>query len=386
MTISALASMREGVSVIFYSIKNQLKAHPITTFFIVLGLSLSVLMISVGISSINYSQLLEQEQARYQPRHAVSVDITFAKEPNWQHILELFESIDPQTGVILEDVTLPHRDAMMAVTPEYWTKEVVERFPLMQGRYFTIKEVRRGEKVALVGKERMEDVIIEGSEQYLMAGRDKYKVIGIIGVKGKKTRAIDYQVVIPMTSLPADTINKLTSTKQLHLTIHNPVKDTYPDEKIIRNNMEQLFPEAQMDVSPYMSNTMFHVELSERLSLMVMIYLLAIVNAINLTSYWIQERTYEIGIKKAFGYSNYDIVSMLFWEMCLISSTSVIIGYTIQLAFNRVIEQWIDYPIDISITHLSTAVLFVVLSAALTIIIPAIKAIKIQPVDVMNRR
>ncbi|KPC97420.1 Macrolide export ATP-binding/permease protein MacB [Geobacillus sp. BCO2] len=371
---------------IFYSIKNQLKAHPITTFFIVLGLSLSVLMISVGISSINHSQLLEQEQARYQPRHAVSVDITFAKEPNWQHILELFESIDPQTGVILEDVTLPQRDAMMAVTPEYWTKEVVERFPLMQGRYFTIKEVKRGEKVALVGKERMEDVIIEGSEQYLMAGRDKYKVIGIIGVKGKKTRAIDYQVVIPMTSLPADTINKLTSTKQLHFTIHNPVKDTYPDEKIIRNNMEQLFPEAQMDVSPYMSNTMFHVELSERLSLMVMIYLLAIVNAINLTSYWIQERTYEIGIKKAFGYSNYDIVSMLFWEMCLISSISVIIGYTIQLVFNRVIEQWIDYPIDISITHLSTAVLFVVLSAALTIIIPAIKAIKIQPVDVMNRR
>ncbi|WP_445612742.1 ABC transporter permease [Geobacillus sp. YF-1] len=371
---------------IFSSIKNQIKAHPITTFFIVLGLSLSVLMISVGISSMNYSKLLEQEQEHYQPRHAVSVDITFAEEPNWQRVLGLFKNIHAQTGVILEEVTLSHGDAMMAVTPEYWTKKVVERFPLVEGRYFTINEIQEGKKVALVGKDRMKDVRVEGSDRYLTMGYDRYKVIGIIGVKGKRTRVIDYQVVIPMTSLPVAAINKLTSTKQLHFTIHNPVKDPYEDEKMIRQNMERLFPAAQMDVSPYTSNIMLHVDFGEQLALMIMIYLLAIVNAVNLTSYWIQERTYEIGIKKAFGYSNYDIVSMLFCEMCLISAASVLIGFALQLLCNRMIEQWIDYPIHLSITHLSTAVVFVVLSAALTIIIPAMKAIRVQPVDVMNRR
>lgn len=64
----------------FQSFKSQWRAHPFTTAFAVLGLVISLLMISIGISSINYSHLLQRQLEQYAPPHATKLMVTFLKQ------------------------------------------------------------------------------------------------------------------------------------------------------------------------------------------------------------------------------------------------------------------------------------------------------------------
>ena len=123
---------------------------------------------------------------------------------------------------------------------------------------------------------------------------------------------------------------------------------------------------------------------SMQVSLSVLVYIFSIINCINLTSYWINKRRYEIGVRKAFGQTNFDIIYLLFKEMLIISVFSYILSLIIQLFLKLFFTEIIGMQIEISVTHFLTSAFFVLLSSVLTVIIPALKSIKMQPVDAMK--
>ncbi len=367
------------------SIKNQFKAHPVTTALIILGLSISIVLISIGISSVKNTYLLIQQQVHYAPQNATKIEFQLQDKQDVQALFKVFNGISDQTGVILDQVNMFNNGLMAPVTPEYWTKQVVQRFPLETGRYLNGMDVINGEKVALVGKARLKDVSTKNGKQYILLDNEEYQVIGIIGVKGKTTKAIDYKIVIPATSLSSTLLSKLQSMKTIHFLIHNIYTDTYPDEKQIKQNAKRLFPGITCTASPYGgTDGIVTPNWGGEIYISIMVYALSIINAVNLTAFWIQERKYEIGIKKAFGYSNTDIISMLFWEMCFINLIAVVIGLTIQMTIRSLLSKWLDYPVEITSTTIFAAILFVFATAIFTTAIPSIKAVKIQPVEAIK--
>ncbi|ASA97156.1 MULTISPECIES: ABC transporter permease [Anoxybacillus] len=370
----------------FQSFKSQWRAHPFTTAFAVLGLVISLLMISIGISSINYSHLLQRQLEQYAPPHATKLMVTFSHEPTWNDLFRLFDNIDQETGIILEGVALLHDGMPIMVTPEHVRESVEPRLPIKEGRYFTEKEIRTGEKVALIGSEWEKDTTIIGNERYIVLSGERYKCIGIIGLTGENSRLLDSQVLIPMTSLPPSVISKLLSQQQITLTLYNAKKDTYKDEKSIRMQAEKLFPQASIDSFPYEAQLSFRIDIGDRLMLIVLIYLLSLVNVVNLSFYWVQERIYEIGIRKAFGYTNRDIVFMIFSEMVVLCSIAVVFGYGVQWLFQHIFEKWVGFPLRISLLHFSAAIGFVFCSSLIAIIVPAFRVFRVQPIHVIHKK
>ncbi|GAA4721577.1 ABC transporter permease [Brevibacillus fulvus] len=369
----------------FSLIKNQFKAHPVTTLLIISGLTISILLISIGISSIKHAKLLLQEQIHYSPQNATKIDFAFQTTPNLPDVFAIFTGISEQTGVILEQVSMFHNGSMSRVIPEYWTKQVHQRFPLVRGRYINEEDIRNGEKVALVGQGRLDDLVTKNGKEYIVLDHEDYQVVGIIGVREKMTKAIDSKIVIPATSLSHIAESKWRSKNTLSFTIHNLYKDTYPDEKQIKQNAKRLFPGVTYKTSPSPgSGGMITAHAGDEIAISLMVYALTILNAINLTSYWIQERKYEIGIKKAFGYSNFDIIFMLFGEMCIINLIAVVFGFLLQLMISRFLSNWLEYPVEITPTTLVVAIVFVFVTACLTTAVPSIRAIKIQPVEAIR--
>ncbi|EJL47478.1 hypothetical protein BAG01nite_19470 [Brevibacillus agri] len=367
------------------SIKNQFKAHPVTTALIILGLTISIVLISIGISSVRNTHLLIQQQVHYAPQNATKIELELSDKQDVRALFKVFDGISDQTGVILDRAKMFHNGLMAPVTPEYWTKQVVQRFPLETGRYLNVTDIIHGEKVALVGKARGKDVRTKNGKPYILLDNEEYEVIGIIGVKGKTTKAIDYKIVIPATSLSSTLLSKLQSAKTIPFLIHNSYTDTYADEKQIKQNAKRLFPEATCTASPYgETEGIVAPNRGSEIYISIMVYALAIINAINLTAFWIQERKYEIGIRKAFGYSNADIVSMLFWEMCVINLIAVVIGFSIQWMIRSLLSKWLDYPVEITSTTIFAAILFVFATAFVTTAIPSSKALKIQPVEAIR--
>ncbi|EMT46105.1 ABC transporter permease [Anoxybacillus flavithermus] len=370
----------------FQSFKSQWRAHPFTTAFAVLGLVISLLMISVGISSINYSHLLQQQLEQYAPPHATRLMVAFSHEPTWNDLFRLFDNIDKETGIILEGVALVHDGMPIMVTPEHLKESVEPRLPIKEGRYFTEKEIRTGEKVALIGSQWKKDTTVIENERYIVLSGERYKCIGIIGIKGESSKLLDSQVLIPMMSIPSSVISKLLSQQQITLTLYNAKKDTYKDEKLIRMQAKKLFPQASIDSFPYEAQLSFRIDIGDRLMLIVLIYLLSLVNVVNLSFYWVEERIYEIGIRKAFGYTNRDIVFMIFSEMVVLCSIAVVLGYGLQWIFLNIFEKWVGFPFRISLLHFSVAIGFVFCSSLIAIIVPAFRTFRVQPIRVIYKK
>ncbi len=71
-------------------ILNQFIAHKITTFFIILGLSISIILASLGISTIKKSKEIVQQQIYY----ALQNTIKFEGQENLNDVLKIFQGID----------------------------------------------------------------------------------------------------------------------------------------------------------------------------------------------------------------------------------------------------------------------------------------------------
>ncbi|WP_054750392.1 ABC transporter permease [Ruminiclostridium josui] len=113
-------------------------------------------------------------------------------------------------------------------------------------------------------------------------------------------------------------------------------------------------------------------------------YIVSVVYAINMVSFWVEQRRYEIGVRKAFGHSNFTIALLIFQEMIGISSLAFIIGLIIQAILNLYINQIMGYTIILYIQNIIVGLVAIVLTAILTSVWPVLKSLKIQPVEAMK--
>ena len=327
----------------------------------------------------------------YEPQNAIKIRVSLHKDIEEKDVLSLFGGISENTGVIFNNIysfidKLEDR-GMIAIEGEYYSKDIVRRYPLLKGRYYTRSELNNGDNVVLIGKELEKYSEEKGKEKIIMIQNIEYKVIGIIGEREKKS-ILDYKVVMPITSIPEVHKDRIKYSKELDFTIHSNYGDTYKDYKIIRQNINMFDATSSIEENIIENDVDIVTSILSRpsmqVSLSVLVYIFSIINCINLTSYWINKRRYEIGVRKAFGQTNFDIIYLLFKEMLIISVFSYILSLIIQLFLKLFFTEIIGMQIEISVTHFLTSAFFVLLSSVLTVIIPALKSIKMQPVDAMK--
>ena len=77
-------------------------------------------------------------------------------------------------------------------------------------------------------------------------------------------------------------------------------------------------------------------EISILFKIIVSIFIIIILNSVNITGLWVENRKKEIGIRKAVGATNTDLVKLLFYELTSIAIFSMILVFLIQIILIKI--------------------------------------------------
>jgi putative ABC transport system permease protein len=304
---------------------------------------------------------------------------------------KLFRGLRKETGIIISglEVYLDQSEinTYSPVSAEWFTSDHIWHYPLASGRYYTAEEIASGKKVAMVGatiQDRLQD---KNNKQYITIQNEAYEVIGIVGL-GSQISLWDNRVFLPATALTEHISEDLYLSASFNVILYNESGDMNQDRNIIRSSGKELFQGFKIKYQGELeTENMVKLLLRSQDSIYYLTligYLTIIIYAINIVVLWLEKRRFEIGIRKAFGYSDKQITIMIFQEMLGISVFSAMIALFIQVILRVIIGNISKYTLALFLPNIFAAFGIVFLTALITSIWPVIHALKIPPADIVK--
>lgn len=372
-------------------IKYELVRHPIGTMFLIIGYTISLLMISIGITNIVKMQEIALARTEGTPQNALVINGQFDSEIDFNQFLSIFNGINKESNIIFSEITTyideSKKNELFEINCELFNKIQDWRYPILEGSYYDTEDIKYSNKVILIGKQLNKYTFREHEEKYIKVAGEKYKVLGIIGDK-KKSTPWDYQLFMPITSIPKSIKNELIDLKNVSCTIYNSHISTLNDCEIIKKNILKMDDKATITINELENKQeMIANTFGSNDTLIItafLIFIISIINSTNMTSFWIDERKLEIGIKKAFGFNNYNISFMIFKEIISIIFIASIVSLIIQFGMSVFLTDVFKFSLDISIQNFIVALVCTFISALVSSSIPIYKALKIKPIEALK--
>lgn len=373
------------------NINRKFKAHPVATILILFSYVISILIISIGTSSVVHIKQTALERTEGSPKNALVVNCSVSNKIKFKQYIDTFNKINRKSNLIFLNmrsyIDNANKDMLFDVTGELFKEMPDWTYPLLKGRYYNTKEVEKGSKVVLIGKDLEKYITNYKNEKSIKIDGEKYKVIGIIG-KNNKSTPWDSRLFMPITSISDLCKMELLENGSFNFILHNTKNSTLDDCNNIKRNFLNIDKQANFNVSELenkddtianiFGNNVFLIFIG------ILIFVISLINTINITYYWINERKIEIGIRKAFGHTNLNISSLLFNEMLSIGIISCIISLSIQCILNLFFDKICNFSIKLTVENFIFAFIAVIIATFITSIIPIYKALKIQPIDILK--
>ncbi|MDR3256674.1 MAG: ABC transporter permease [Endomicrobium sp.] len=272
--------------------------------------------------------------------------------------------------------------------------EIRNSYP-SSGRFFTEDENKKREKVVLLGKTVVKEIF--GNEdfnpigEYIKINRIDFQVIGVLPSKNKEE---DNKVIIPLNTA----MYRMIGTKSIHW-MYVQVKDGINMKDVSDAITKRLLfthrmPASEKDVvgitnmaeiqEKYVASTrIFSLLLG---SIAFISLLVGGIGIMNIMFVSVSERTKEIGLRKAIGANNKDILFQFIIESIVICCTGGIIGILFgtgaAILVSKVSSMLNTY---ISIFSIVLAFCFSCLIGLFFGILPARKASLLNPIDALRR-
>ena len=256
-----------------------------------------------------------------------------------------------------------------------------------QGRFFTLSQENAAKKVVVLGKTVADEVF--GNEdpvnKIVTISDQTYKVLGILEPKGAMAGVdMDNQMFIPVT-----TALKQYEMENVHaFWVESESPETVEKTKIeVENILKKTLDEEDFSILDTKSLlTVVSSILGALTAALAGIAAISLVvggiGIMNIMLVSVTERTREIGLRKAVGATQNDILSQFLIESIVLSVVGGLVGILIGTLFSAII----GYFLNTSITLWSVAVAFFV-SAAVGIVFgiaPAARAAKLNPIDALR--
>jgi len=264
------------------------------------------------------------------------------------------------------------------------------------GRFFTEEEVKMRNKVALLGttvvKELFGDTYPVG--ETIKINLINFKVIGILPEKGAGGfHDQDDTVIIPITTAMYRLLGK-QYIDQIYAEATSPdLVDTAQDEvgKVITKQHHLTAKEAE---DAFQIRNMSDIKKALESSTKTMSVLLGIIAAIsllvggigimNIMLVSVTERTREIGLRKAIGASNKDILVQFLIEAALMSFIGGILGIILGTGISMLITLFAGWSVKISLTPVIVATTFSLVVGIVFGLWPAQKASQLDPIEALR--
>lgn len=350
----------------------------------------------------------------------------FKRGRSWQidndDIIEIIEQV-PEIGVISprlsgwdlrggENIVRGKRSAAFNVMGDYPTYKLIDPCTMPYGRYINEEDIRLKRKVCIIGEKVYEVMFDEGEDpvgKYLRVNGVYFMVVGVfksnnpninIGSNKKET------IYLPFTSMQ-QTFNYGNQVHYFGLTAKPRVKVSTVIDKIkpILQKNHKLSPDdeetiGKIDIENEIK-TMFYIFLGIDILIWVVGIGTLIAGAVGVSNIMlviVKERTKEIGIQRAIGARPRVIVSQLLTESVFLTTLAGFIGLALGTFVLHLVDMGIDASMaaateDTEIFFLNPQVGLPLALAALTLLImvglvagfiPAMKAIKIKPIEALR--
>jgi len=245
------------------------------------------------------------------------------------------------------------RTSIVGVPPTYFP---VRNFEVEHGRAFTDAEVDQAAKVAVLGSKVATDLFGEANplgEQIKIKGIN-FLVVGVTKTKGDQGwYNPDDQIIIPLNTARNQVMGKNNKIDSIYLTVkdgadmqaateevsavlrrQHKIQAGQPDDFSVRNLQE--IADSLEEVS-----RVFTLLLSGVASISLLVGGIGIMNIMLVT---VTERTREIGIRKALGARNRDLLTQFLLEAVVVSLTGGVLGISFGigsiLLFNYVMKNY----------------------------------------------
>lgn len=267
----------------------------------------------------------------------------------------------------------------------YYNYDLDNKIPILEGNNFTLQQINSNEKLILVGKNLKNNIITENNVDYFTIDDTKYKVIGILGTGGKKT-SYDDIFLINMKSMDYYSDRRATWSLNVSgdedlnsiLTLYQEIGEKNDSHlELVKNSTE----DTKVNIHDIFSNY------SDFMYIFITILGFGILNLIIVVYFWIDRSVKEIGIRKAYGATNFSIAKYILKKYEFSVIISVFLGVILHLIFKKILSvMFPKFSFEVYWGNIVIITLIFMFIGLLTAIVPLIKARKVQPVIIMKGR
>lgn len=388
--------------VIINIIQNKAKVI-LTSLGIIVGAATIVMVIAIGVGGEeevrkNFSGLSAE---------TIYINLDYTRGPNLN--IEKLERLTPEhmqtmleesptmkdiyiRGTIYKEITAAGKKEFVSINgvTEGYTR--VSNLEFSYGEDFSETDMEEEANVTILG-DGIAKKLFSGAESAvgnkIKIGSANYKIIGVLERKGDGLQGLDSDesIFIPYGNaqkklFEEDMIPQIVALSDNISHIQSTIKDMQSTLNYVLEDASGYLIEdagSRIEAATKSSRTMKLL----LIAVATIVFIVGGIGIMNVLFISVKERTKEIGILKALGSSNRDILIQFLLESVIISVFGGCVGVALSFILMPLMK-YTDIPIAVSVAGPILALLFSIITGTLFGWYPAYKASCLKPIDALN--
>ncbi|WP_151735298.1 ABC transporter permease [Paenibacillus tengchongensis] len=366
----------------------------LTMLGIIIGVSSVIALVSIGQGTT--SQITESLNSL--GTNQLTVNITgrgATTSLTYEEALALgeIEGVDGVSPVISGNVTAKKGTenttvSVEGITPSY---ETVQDFHVQSGRFLLDIDTEYRQKVALIGSDTAETLF--GTEdpvgQNVQLNGRSFKIVGLLESKGSSLGGSNDEKIL----IPISTAERFLQSKGVRsITVTTDSADIVTDVKArLEASLDKKFNYADNSYSVFDSQEMLETvsETSDTLSMALagiagISLLVGGIGIMNIMIVSVNERTREIGIRKAIGAKKLNILLQFMIESVVLSGFGGLIGVGLGLFISWAVGHYSTMNVATDWNMVAISFIFSLFIGVVFGMMPANKAARMRPINALR--
>jgi putative ABC transport system permease protein len=392
--------IREAVAVAVDALRANKVRAVLTSIGVIIGSASIVLVVTVALTSqrfvisqieamgsnLVWVEMIKTPEKAQPLSYEINTDDLTAAKAQIPDALIVAGFNDLPMAVVVGGRTRPVR--LIGVTDGY---QQIRRLIILRGRYFDFADMEARSKVCLITKDLADRVFgVENPVgRQLRMGELTFTVVGVFRERAETFGLSELQkesVIIPFSLMKYYTGTDVLSTLQLQT--GGPDKVAIVEKQVSRLLKSRHPAQAEYNVQTLTAilGAAKTISLALRIVLIVIAFIALLISGIgimNIMLVTVTERTREIGIRKAIGAAQNEIMWQFLIEAFLISGGGAVIGILIGVGIPVIVQQLLPGNLRVPISGMSVVLAFLVSCSTGLFFgwLPAKQAAALEPIE-----
>jgi putative ABC transport system permease protein len=392
--------IREAVAVAVDALRANKVRAVLTSIGVIIGSASIVLVVTVALTSqkfvisqieamgsnLVWVEMIKTPEKAQPLSYEINTDDLAAAKAQITDAQVVAGFNDLPMAVVVSGRTRPVR--LIGVTDGY---QQIRRLSILRGRYFDFADMESRSKVCMITKDLADRVFgVENPvSRQLRMGELTFTVIGVFRERAETFGLSELQkesVIIPFSLMKYYTGTDVLSTLQLQTS--GPDKVATVEKQVSRLLKSRHPAQAEYNVQTLTAilGAAKTISLALRIVLIVIAFIALLISGIgimNIMLVTVTERTREIGVRKAIGAAQKEIMWQFLIEAFLISGGGAVIGILIGVGIPVIVQQLLPGNLRVPISGMSVVLAFLVSCSTGLFFgwLPARQAAALEPIE-----